>query len=111
MQKFAAGKFSLQGGSLNNDPNQPVTHPDIDFAGANFSVPWTAWEEDAGGVSQIFASRFLPTPDLSNGAWEINGALRGAAAGRRSTSTRPRARTSLACTAAPSRPAGPRPRG
>ncbi len=78
VQKFAAGKFSLQGGSLNNDPNQPVTHPDIDFAGANFSVPWTGWEEDAGGISQIFASRFLPTPDLSNGAWEINGALRGA---------------------------------
>jgi hypothetical protein len=78
VEKFAAGKFSLQGGSLNFDPAQGVTHPDIDFAGANFGVPWTAWEEDTGGVSQIFASRFLPNQDLSSGDWEINGALRGA---------------------------------
>src|SRR6185295_3769194 len=50
------------------------------FAGGQFSVPWTAWEEDAGGVSQIFASRFLPNADLQNGVWEINGALRGSVA-------------------------------
>jgi hypothetical protein len=79
VEKFAGGQFSVQGDSLNFDPNRHVTHPDIDFAGANFSVPWTTWEEDAGGVSQIFASRFLPNQDLSNGAWEINGALRTAA--------------------------------
>jgi hypothetical protein len=77
VEKFAAGQFSQQGDSLNFDTAQHATHPDIDFAGSNFSVPWTAWEEDAGGVSQIFASRFLPNSDLSNGVWEINGALRG----------------------------------
>jgi len=77
VEKLAGGQFSLQGESLNFNPAEHVTHPDIDFAGTNFSVPWTAWEEDAGGVSQIFASRFLPNADLSNGVWEINGALRG----------------------------------
>jgi hypothetical protein len=80
VEKLAGGQFSLQGESLNFNPAEPVTHPDIDFAGANFSVPWTAWEEDAGGVSQIFASRFLPNADLQNGVWEINGALRGSVA-------------------------------
>ena len=27
-------------------------------------------------VDQVFASRFLPNPDLANGTWEINGAQR-----------------------------------
>jgi hypothetical protein len=80
VEKFANGQFSQQGDSLNFNPFQHVSHPDIDFAGANFSVPWSAWEEDAGGISQIFASRFLPNADKSNGIWEINGALRSSAA-------------------------------
>jgi hypothetical protein len=76
VEKFAGGAFSLQGDSLNFNPAEEGNHPSIDFAGANSSVPWTAWEEDAGGVSQIFASKFNPNADLQNGVWEINGALR-----------------------------------
>ena len=76
VEKFANGQFSQQGDSLNFNPFQNVRHPDIDFAGPNVAVPWSAWEEDAGGVSQIFASRFLPNADKTNGVWEINGALR-----------------------------------
>lgn len=78
VDKFAAGRFSLQGDSLNLNPSASASHPDIDFAGAAFNTPWTDWEEPVGGVDQILASRFLPNADRSNGVWEINGAIRGA---------------------------------
>ena len=76
VEKFANNAFSLQGNSLNFNPAEDASDPSIDFAGKGSSVPWTAWEEGAAGVSQIFASKFNPNPDLANGAWEINGALR-----------------------------------
>jgi hypothetical protein len=76
VEKFAAGGYALQGASLNFNPLIDATHPSIDFAGKGFTVPWTTWEEPVNSVAQIFASRFLPNPDLANGSWEINGAQR-----------------------------------
>jgi hypothetical protein len=75
------GVYTQEGDSLNFNPEVDADHPDIDFAGAGNKVPWSSWEEKAGGVDQIFASRFLPNGDLSNGVWEINGALRTGAGG------------------------------
>jgi hypothetical protein len=51
--------------SLNSDPTAEAEDPQI-AAGtmnpANPTVPWVTWDETVGGVHQVFASRFVPTP-------------------------------------------------
>jgi hypothetical protein len=60
--------------SLNHDPAADAAHPRV-AAGtmnpADATVPWVAWDEDVGGVRQIFVSRLV---DGSHFALANNGA-------------------------------------
>jgi hypothetical protein len=51
--------------SLNSDPTKDAEDPRV-AAGtmnpANPTAPWVAWDETAGGVHQVFVSRFVATP-------------------------------------------------
>jgi hypothetical protein len=54
-----------QGCSLNSDPTKDAEDPRV-AAGtmnpANPTAPWVTWDETAGGVHQVFVSRFVATP-------------------------------------------------
>src|SRR3954451_13406282 len=62
VRAFKGGAWKTQGASLNIDPAEKAEAPSIDFAGADRTVPWTAWYEPnkhlAGGETNIFGSRF-----------------------------------------------------
>src|SRR4051812_36400750 len=69
VRAFKNGAWKTQGHSLNIDPAEKAEAPSIDFAGADRTVPWTAWYEPnqhlRGGATNIFASRF----DKVGGEW------------------------------------------
>src|SRR3954470_18758231 len=69
VRAFKGGAWKTQGHSLNIDPAEKAEAPSIDFAGADRTVPWTAWYEPnkhlAGGATNIVASRF----DKVGGEW------------------------------------------
>jgi hypothetical protein len=76
VRAFKNGAWQTEGfpESLNEDSTQVAQAPSIDFTGPNRTVPWVAWAEPTGalgGVSQIFASRFLvqPAPAQNGGQW------------------------------------------
>ncbi len=59
VREFVNGAWVTRGPSLNLRPGVDGEAPSIDFAGAGRTVPWASWyEPDAGGKTQIFASRF-----------------------------------------------------
>jgi hypothetical protein len=69
VRAFKGGAWKTQGHSLNIDPAAEAEEPSIDFAGADRTVPWTAWYEPnkhlPGDATNIFASRF----DKVGGEW------------------------------------------
>ncbi|MFN8474989.1 MAG: hypothetical protein U0822_22585 [Anaerolineae bacterium] len=69
------------GPSLNFDPANDATQPDIVFSGPNNTVPWTIWQEqDHSGqqISRIFASKAIADATaLGNFRWDIQPACTG----------------------------------
>lgn len=58
-REFVDGAWVTRGQSLNLRPGGDGEAPSLDFAGPGRTVPWASWyEPDAGGKTQIFASRF-----------------------------------------------------
>src|SRR5262249_36292950 len=54
--------FAPEGAALNIDSKADADGPSIGFAGAGQHVPWVAWSEPSasfGGLTQIFASKFI----------------------------------------------------
>jgi hypothetical protein len=76
VRAFKHGVWQTEGfpESLNEDSTQVAQAPSIDFTGPNRTVPWVAWADPStalGGVSEIFASRFVtqPAPAQNGGQW------------------------------------------
>ena len=57
--------WTLDGGSLSNDPTKSIASPAITFSGP---TPYVAWRETSGSASQIFVKH------LSGSTWRQNGA-------------------------------------